>query len=183
MRPNLPVKATSHTKYRKCNCQSTKYPQHTAFDQQFQDKKCTDMCKGSNSGNHGNKGFEITMNKFHWNLKEKSVMSINTRNIMRIWHSLINIVDRIEICVPMVSIAQFSSSKNIRCVHTVKNEEHQRCIYQPDNPLTVFFRKADILTCPEKDCKFCQKQKCCDHCRLCVPSVFRRHRSKLFRLF
>ena len=86
------------------------------------------MCKGSNSGNHGNKGFEITMNKFHWNLKEKSVMSINTRNIMRIWHSLINIVDRIEICVPMVSIAQFSSSKNIRCVHTVKNEEHQRCI-------------------------------------------------------
>ena len=70
-------------------------------------------------------------------------MSINTRNIMRIWHSLINIVDRIEICVPMVSIAQFSSSKNIRCVHTVKNEEHQRCIYQPDNPLTVFFRKAD----------------------------------------
>lgn len=97
-------------------------------------------------------------------------MSINTRNIMRIWHSLINIVDRIEICVPMVSIAQFSSSKNIRCVHTIKNEEHQRCIYQPDNPLTVFFRKADILTCPEKDCKFCQKQKCCDHCRLCVPS-------------
>ena len=182
MRPNLPVKATSHTKYRECNCQSTKYPQHTAFDQQFQDKKCTDMCKGSNSGNHGNKGFEITMNKFHWNLKEKSVMSINTRNIMRIWHSLINIVDRIEICVPMVSIAQFSSSKNIRCVHTVKNEEHQRCIYQPDNPLTVFFRKADILTCPEKDCKFCQKQKCCDHCRLCVPSVLRRHRSKLFRL-
>ncbi len=64
-----------------------------------------------NSGNHGNKGFEITMNKFHWNLKEKSVMSINTRNIMRIWHSLINIVDRIEICVPMVSIAQFSSPK------------------------------------------------------------------------
>ena len=56
----------------------------------------------------------------------------------------------------MVSIAQFSSSKNIRCVHTIKNEEHQRCIYQPDNPLTVFFRKADILTCPEKDCKFCQ---------------------------
>ena len=109
-------------------------------------------------------------------------MSVNTGNIVCIRHSLINIIDRIKICMAMIRVTQFSPAKNIRCIHRIQNQYRKNKISQPDDPFSVTSRNRNFLIHPCKYKQFCKKQNNSKYKGLCMPSILSGYRSDLLHL-
>ena len=109
-------------------------------------------------------------------------MSVNTGNVVCIRHSLINIIDRVEICMAMIGVTLFSPAKNIRCIHRIQNQYRKNKISQPDNPFSIMFRNRDFFIHPCQNEQLCKKQNNAKYKRLCMPSILSGYRSDLFHL-
>ena len=98
-------------------------------------------------------------------------MSVNTGNVVCIRHSLINIIDRVEICMAMIGVTLFSPAKNIRCIHRVQDQYGKNNISQPDDPFSITSRNGDFCIHPCQNDQFCKKQNDSKYKRMCMPSI------------